>query len=318
MFRAVFLVLAGLLLAGSPAAAQTYPEKQITLLIPYAAGGPTDIVGRLIREELARSWNVPVIVDNRPGAGGNLGTGIAARAAADGYTLLLTVGSPFVQNPYLYPSLPFDPVKDFLPVTLLTTSPLILAVRPDLPVQNVAEFIALAKKGGLKYATGGNGTNPHLAAEMLKQMAGVDILNITYRGAAAGTMAVLSGEVDAFFDVPSVLTHVAAGKAKALAQTTARRSVVAPNLPTMQESGLPDFAVASWIALFVQRATPAPIVDKLQAEFVRIISQPAMKAKLLELGYEAVGSSRAQMAAYFEEERVRWEKIVKASGAKAD
>ncbi|HEX4944513.1 MAG TPA: tripartite tricarboxylate transporter substrate binding protein [Usitatibacteraceae bacterium] len=302
-------------------AAEPFPGKQIRFVVPYPAGGPLDTVARLLGQKVAASVGHPVLVDNVPGAGGNIGAGTVARAAPDGYTILMGAVATHAINPTLYPAIPYNAEKDFIAVTQVASTPNILVVNPAMKAKSVAEFIELAKSqpGKLNFGSGSTGSAGHLAGELFKSMAGVDMVHIPYKGAAAAMQDLVGGRVDLMFDnLASSLSQVKGGRIRALAVTTARRTPLAPELPTIAESGLPGFDINTWFGIFVPAGTPRPVVDRLHAEFTRALAAPDVREKMLNLGAEPIGSTPEAFAAYVKAEAARYAKIVKASGAKVD
>ena len=308
------------LVAGS-AFAQTWPSKPIKYVVPFAPGGSTDILGRTISEKLSVALGQPVVVDNKPGAGGGLGADFVAKAAPDGYTIMGGTISTHAINASLYSNLPYDPVKDFVAVTLLARVPNMLVVNPDVPAKTVAELIALMKANPGKYtfASAGNGTSQHLSGELFKSMAGVEMQHIPYKGSPPALQDVVGGQVTMTFDnITTAWPLAKAGKLRALAVTTAKRSPVAPDVPTLAESGLAGFEVGSWQGVFAPAGTPPEIVKRLNAEIVKILNMPDVKEKILALGAEPVGDTSEQFTAYVKTEVVKWSDVVKKSGAKVD
>lgn len=298
-----------------------FPSKQIRFVVPYPPGGPLDTVARLLGQKVGASIRHPVVVDNVPGAGGNIGAGVVARAAPDGYTLLMGAVATHAINPALYPSIPYNAEKDFIAVTQLAATPNVLVLNPGVQAGSVAEFIKLAKSqpGKLNFGSGSTGSAGHLAGELFKSLAGVDMAHIPYKGAAAAMQDLIGGRVDLMFDnLASSLAQVKAGRVKALAVTTAKRSMLAPDLPTIAESGLPGFDISTWFGIFVPAGTPRPVVERLHAEFTRALAAPDVREKMLNLGAEPVGSTPDEFAAYVGAEAAKYAKLVKASGAKVD
>ncbi len=313
-------VLAAALLPQA-AQAQQYPAKPIRFVVPYPAGGPLDTVARLLGQKVSESVKEPVVVDNKPGAGGNIGADAVAKSAPDGYTILMGAVATHAINPTLYTSIPYDAVKDFVPVTQVASTPNVLVVNPSVPVSNVREFIAYAKAnpGKLNFGSGSTGSAGHLAGELFKTMAGVDMVHVPYKGAAPAMTDLIGGQIQLMFDnFASSLAQVRAGKVKALAVTTAKRSVLAPDLPTIAESGLPGFDINTWFGIFVPAGTSREIVERLHAEFVKALSAPDIREKMMTLGAEPVGSTPEEFAAYIRAEAVKYARVIKASGAKAD
>ena len=312
-------------LATAPAAlaqgaAASYPSKPIHIVVTFSTGGAPDILARLIGERLNAAWGQPVIVDNKPGAGGNTGADSVAKAAPDGHTIVVgTVGTHSI-NGALYAKMPYDMVKDFAPVTLLATTPNMLVVNNEVPAKTLPEFIALGKKEGkMTFASSGSGTSIHVSGELFKTMTGIDMQHIPYKGRATAIPDLLGGRVTMMFDnMPSSLSLVREGKLRALGVTSARRSPAAPEIPTIAEQGLPGFEAVSWFALFAPANTPKPVVDKLQAEVRKIITSPEAGKRLADMGLEPVGSTPEELAAYQRDEIAKWAKVVKDSGARVE
>ena len=315
------IALAFVLAAGHAAHAQTYPSQPIKMIVPFTAGGTTDILARTIGQKLGESLHQPVIVENRPGAGGNIGADAVAKAKPDGYTILMgTIGTQAI-NASLYSKMPYDSARDFAPITLVAIVPNVLMVHPSVPAKNVAELVALAKAkpGQLNFASSSTGGSPHLSGEMFKQMTGVDIVHVPYKGSAPAITDLLGGQVTLMFDnLPSGLPHVKAGKLRALGVTSAKRSPAAPDIPTIAESGVPGYEVDSWFGILAPAGTPTEIVNKLNAEIVRILKLPDVNDRLAEQGAQAVGDTPQHFAEHIRKETAKWAKVVKASGAKAD
>ena len=315
------LLAACALAAGVAQSADRYPDRPIHFVVPYPAGGPLDTVARLTAQKVAADLGQPIVVENRPGAGGNIGAEYVARAAPDGYTLLLGAVATHAINPTLYAHIPYDAQRDFEPVTQLASTPNVLIVNPSLPVHNVREFVAYAKAhpGTLNFGSGSTGSAGHLAGELFKRMAGIDMTHVPYKGAAPAMTDLIAGQVQLMFDnLASALTQIKAGKVRALAVTTAKRTPLAPDLPTIAESGLPGFDINTWFGLFVPAKTPQPIVLRLHDEFVKALNAPDVREKMLALGAEPVGNTPAQFAAYIRSESEKYAKVIQASGAKVD
>ena len=310
-----------LCLAATLAFAQAYPNKPVRLVVPFPPGGTTDILARSVAQKLYEAWGQQVLIDNRPGAGGNIGTEIVAKAVPDGYTLLMgTVGTHAI-NSSLYSRLPFDPVKDFAPVTLVASVPNVLVVHPSLPAKSVKELIALikAKPGELTFASSGNGTSIHLAGELFKSMTGTTMLHIPYKGSAPALTDLLGGQTNMMFDnLPSSIQHIKSGKLRALAVTSSHRSSALPDVPTVAESGVPGFEASSWFGVLAPAGTPREIVNKINADIVKALSAPEIRERLSGQGAEPVGNTPEQFAAYIKAESAKWAKVVKESGAKVD
>ncbi|HSW07931.1 MAG TPA: tripartite tricarboxylate transporter substrate binding protein [Aquabacterium sp.] len=300
--------------------AASYPSRPIHIVVTFSTGGAPDILARLIGERLQASWGQSVIVDNKPGAGGNTGADAVAKSAPDGHTIVVgTVGTHSI-NGALYAKMPYDMVKDFAPITLLATTPNMLVVHNGVPAKTLPEFIALGKREGkMSFASSGSGTSIHVSGELFKTMTGIDMQHIPYKGRATAIPDVLGGRVTMMFDnMPSSLPLVREGKLRALGVTSAKRSAAAPDIPTIAEQGLPGFDAVSWFALFAPAGTPKPIVDKLQLEVKKILDAPDTAKRLAEAGLDAVGSTPDELAAYQRAEITKWAKVVKDSGAKAD
>lgn len=310
------------LLALTPLAAQaqTFPTKAITIIVPFSAGGTTDILARVLGQFISKDLGQPVIIDNRAGAGGNIGTQLVARAAPDGYTILMgTVGTHAI-NQSLYPKLAFDPIKDFAPLTRVALVPNLLVANPAQPFKTVKELTAYAKAnpGKVTFGSSGSGTSIHLSGELFKQMAGVDIQHVAYKGSAPAVNDLLGNHIAIMFDnMPSAISHVKAGKLRPLAVTTAQRSPALPDVPTIAEAGVPGYEATSWFGLLAPAKTPAPVVARLNASILKALADPDVKKKLLEQGAEPAGETPAQFAAFIASETVKWGKIVKQSGATA-
>jgi len=305
----------------SAQAAASYPNKPIKIIVPFPPGGATDILARATGFELQKAWGQPVIIENRPGAGGNSGADVVAKAAPDGYTLVMgTVGTHAI-NMSLYARMPYDAVKDFDPVVLVAGVPNLLVVHPSVPAKTVAELTALAKSqpGKLNVASSGNGTSIHLAAELYKQMAGVDITHVPYKGSSPAVADLLGGQVQLMFDnMPSSLPHAKAGKLRALAVTSLKRSPALPDVPTMDESGLKGFDATSWFGLLAPAGTPKDIIAKLNAASVKALATPEMRERLAAQGADPIGNSPEQFSVFIKAEIDKWAKIVRASGARVD
>jgi tripartite-type tricarboxylate transporter receptor subunit TctC len=319
----VAAALSAAMLAALPpgAAAQAYPNKPIRLIVPYPAGGGSDVMARAIAEKLATALAVQVVVDNRSGAGGNIAASAAAKAPADGYTLFFGAAGPLVVNPALYEKLPFDPVKDFMPIGLVGKMPLFLTVPVSLPVQSLKELIELAKAkpGQLNYASSGIGGTTHLAMEVLKSQTGAGITHVPYKGTAAGVADMLGGSIQAIFDAWATTgPHVQAGKLRFLAVSTAGRSALEPQLPTVAESGFPGFDLYVWYGLMAPAGTPPEVIAKLSSETAKVMAQADLKDRFASLGMEPMTSTPEQFAAHLRTETAKWAKIVRDSGARAE
>ena len=303
------------------ASAQGYPNRTIRLVVPFPAAGTTDILARAAAQKLTEAFGQSVVVDNRPGAAGNIGSDLVAKSAPDGYTLLMgTVGTHAI-NPSLYSKMPYDHVKDFVPVVLVAGVPNVLVVNPALPVNSVADLIKLAKDkpGQINFASSGSGTSIHLSGELFKTMAGVDITHVPYKGSSPALVDLIGGQVQIMFDnLPSALPQIKAGKLRAIAVTSLKRAPVLPDVPTISESGLPGFEASSWFGVLAPAGTPAPIVARINAEINKWLQSAEAREKLLSQGAEAAGGTPEQFAHHIRAESEKWAKVVKASGAKVD
>lgn len=308
-------------LAASVAFAQGYPSKPVRMVVPFPPGGTTDILARAVGQKLSEAWGQQVVIDNRPGAGGNIGTDIVAKAPADGYTLLMgTVGTHAI-NASLYAKLPFDPIKDFAPVALVASVPNVLVVNATIPATSVKELIALAKSkpGQLNFASSGNGTSIHLSGELFKSMTGTSILHIPYKGSSPALADLIGGQTNMMFDnLPSSMGHIKSGKLRALAVTSAKRSPALPDVPTIAEAGVAGYEASSWFGVLAPAGTPKEIVAKINADIVKALGVPEIKERLSSQGAEPVGNTPEQFAAYIGTELVKWAKVVKDSGAKIE
>ncbi|GKT14901.1 tripartite tricarboxylate transporter substrate binding protein [Acidovorax sp. SUPP2522] len=301
--------------------AQAFPNKPITIIVPFAAGGTTDILARVIGQGLSAELGQSVVVDNRAGAGGNIGGQMAARAPADGYTLFMgTVGTHAI-NAALYKKMPFDPVKDFAPLTRVANVPNLLVANPNQPYKTVQELIAYAKAnpGKVNFGSSGSGSSIHLSGELFKSMAKVDMQHVPYKGSAPAVTDLLGNQIGIMFDnMPSAIQHVRSGKLRPIAVTTAKRSPELPDVPTIAEAGVPGYEATSWFGMFAPAGTPAPIVAQLNKALVKVLSQPETKKKLADQGAEPVSETPEQFAAFIQSESAKWGKVVKESGASVD
>jgi len=320
--RLLTTVIAGLAAwaASGPAAAQAFPNKPIKIVVPYTPGGPTDIPARLVGQKLAELLGQPVVIDNKPGAGGNLGADAVAKSPADGYTLLLVTTGHAI-NPALYPKLAYDLTKDLVPVSQLTSSPMVVTVNPGLGVNSIKDLIALAKAkpGTLNFASAGNGASTHLAPELFSMMAGVKMNHIPYKGSAPALTDVMAGHAQVAFDfMTSAMPHVRSGKLKGLATTGAARSAAASDLPTVAEAGVPGFEVVGWNGVLAPAGTPPDVIAKLNAAIKEALAMPDVVERLTGPGANVVWNTPADFGAFVKAEVAKWDKVVKASGAKID
>ena len=299
---------------------QPYPTRPIRLVVSFAAGGGVDLVARLIGQKLSEAWSQQVVIDNRPGAGGNVSAELVAKSLPDGYTIYLSSASVVV-NASLYKTLPYDPLKDFAPVTLLVNAHNVLVSHPSLPAKNIRELIALAKKkpGQINYASTGSGSSGHLAMELFRSMAGIELTHIPYKVIGQTTADLLSGQVSLWFPtMPGVLQHIKGGRMTALGVSGSRRAPALPNVPTIAEAGVPGYDASTWYPLLAPAGTPTAIVDKMNAQLVAILASADVREKLQAQGIEPVGSTPVQLGAHLKSEMVKWEKVVRLSGAKVD
>ena len=305
--------------AAEPVAA--YPSKPVRLVVPFTPGGSTDILARAVGQKLSESWGQPVVVDNRPGAGGIIGMETVAKAAPDGYTLVMGHIGTLAANPALYKTLPYDPVKDFAPCTLIARVPNVLVVGPAVPSRSVAELIALAKAnpGKLDYGSGGNGSAAHLATEYFKLKAGVDLQHIPYKGTAPALQDLLGGQIALMMTgLPPVLPHVKAGRLRILGVASAQRLKMFPDIPTIAESGVRGFEATQWYGILAPAATPKDVVAKLNREFVKALTDPVVAAKLASEGADPAGGTPEQFATFIASEIELWGKVIRATGAKVE
>jgi tripartite-type tricarboxylate transporter receptor subunit TctC len=322
MLRAMLLLV---MLAAVPAThaatSDAYPNRPIRLLVGVPPGGANDFVARAIAQQLTEQLGQSVVVENRGGAGGNIAADFVAKSAPDGYTLFLSVIGTMAINPSLYPSMPFDSIKDFATISQLTSMPQVMLVHPSIPAKNLPEFIAYAKKNPdkISFASGGSGTATHLAAELFKTMAGVEMVHVPYKGNGPATVDLLSGRVTVMFDqIATALPSVRDGRLNAMGVSTAKRSPAAPDIPTIAEAGLPGYDVTTWHGLVAPAGTPRPIIDRLHDEVVKALNSPMVKERFAAAGIVPVSSTPEQFAAFTQAEVVRWRAVVKASGAKVE
>ena len=317
-FLATFIVTA--LLLPAAAVAQNYPSKPIRLIVPTAPGGGTDFSARFIGTKLSEAWGQTVVIDNRPGASGNIGVELAARAVPDGHTLVMPITS-FPVNPSLYPKLPFNTENDFAPIALVASAPLLLVVNPSVPAKSVGELITLtkARAGQLNYANSGSGTTAHLAGELFKRMAGVDIVSIAYKGGGPAIIDLIAGNVQIYFStIPAALQQVRAGKLRALAVTSTTRVAEIPDMPTVAEAGLPGFQVIGWFGLFAPAGTPSAVVQKLNTEIVKTLKSPETRERLSGHGLIPGGGTPQDLGKFLSEEIARWRKLIQEAGIRSN
>jgi tripartite-type tricarboxylate transporter receptor subunit TctC len=319
LFVALFAALAVLPATQTASAQSTYPNRPVKILVGFTPGTAPDLAARILADRFAEVWGSPFVVENVPGAGSNIATAQVAKATADGYTLLMGGNSSLVINPSLYETLPFDPVKDFVPISQVFVAANVLAVPPALPVKSVEDLVALAKAspGKLSYGHAGVGTSQHLAAELFKHMAHLEIASVPYRGTTALMPDLLAGRIAmSFANIVNVVPLARQGKLRALAITSIKRSALAPELPTMAESGYPGFEAVPWFGLIAPAGTPRDIIDKLHAETVKTLAMPEVRKKFDELGIEPVGNTPAEFAAVIRKEIPEWAKVIKDAGIK--
>jgi tripartite-type tricarboxylate transporter receptor subunit TctC len=300
--------------------AQPFPNKPMRIVVTFTTGGAPDIIARILGERMSTVWGQPVVIDNKPGSGGNIGADFVAKSPPDGHTIVVgTVGTHSI-NGALYPKMPYDMVKDFAPVSLVATTPNMLVINNEVPAKTLRELIDLGKKEGkMSFASSGSGTSIHVSGELFKSMTGIDMTHIPYKGRASAIPDLLGGRVTMMFDnMPSSLPLVREGKLRALGVTSQKRSPAAPEIPTIAEAGLPGFEAVSWFAVFAPSGTPKPVVDKLQTEISRILKMPDVAKRLNDIGLDPVGSTAEELAAYQRTEIIKWAKVVKDSGATAE
>ncbi len=305
----------------APAVSQGWPSRPIKLVVPFPPGSSPDYIARLVAEPLARALGQPVVIDNKPGAGGEIGTGAVARATPDGYTLLFTSQGPLVTAPMLKKGLNYDPSRDLAPVTLVATSPNVLVVEPKLGANTLADFVRIAKEknGQLNYGSVGIGSASHLAMEWFKTRAGIELVHVPYQGFPQVVGAILAGEVQAGFMVPSIaMGQIRAGKLKPLGVTTLGRSASLPDYPSLNEQGYADFEAISWQAVLAPAATPKAIVDRVASELIRIVKSDEVRGKMLSQYFSAAGTAPEALAGLMKSERERWAKVIKAAGVKPE
>ncbi|MES2186148.1 MAG: tripartite tricarboxylate transporter substrate binding protein [Pseudomonadota bacterium] len=308
-------------LASAPALAQDYPTKPIRLVVPFAPGGVTDTGARVVAEQLSQRLGQQVVVDNRPGASGNIGTQMVATAAPDGYTLLLGFDGTMVINPHVFASVPFDTVKDFAPVSKIGDAVLIIITHPSVPVKNLQELIAYSKAqpGGVSYGSAGTGSTPHLGGELLKQRTGANLVHVPYKGGGQAMSDLVGGTLPMLYTaVAGAYPFVQKGQARAIAVSSRQRLASLPDVPTVAESGVPGFEISSWIGVFAPAKTPKPVVDRLQQALHEVVLSPAVRERLASLGIEATGNTPAEFGRQVREDLERYEKIVKDAKVRVD
>ncbi|MBN8988984.1 MAG: tripartite tricarboxylate transporter substrate binding protein [Rhizobiales bacterium] len=316
--RRALLVVLGALLSGGGATAQDYPSRPVKIVVPFPAGGSNDIIARILAQKLGERTGQTFLIENRGGAGGNIGSDAVATSEADGYTLLLTAPPPLTINAALYKNLPYDPAKAFAPIALVASVPIVLAVHPAVEASNIMELIALAKAkpGTLNFGSSGNGSTNHLAGELLKSMTGINIVHLPYRGAAPAMNDLIAGHIPMMFDnIPAVLPQVQGKAIKAIAVAGAKRAAALPDVPTIAESGVPGFEASAWFGLVAPAKTPAPVLAKLESEVDAILKMPDVQKRFTELGAEPGSISGTAFGQFLAEETAKWTKIIQSSGA---
>jgi tripartite-type tricarboxylate transporter receptor subunit TctC len=306
--------------ATAPAFA-AYPDKPIRLIMPYPAGGSIDTAGRAVAQKLADTFGQQIVIDNRTGAGGIIGTETAAHAVPDGYTLVIGGTGTLALSPHLHRKLPYDPVRDFAPVTILIASPYVIVVHPSVPANSVKELVALAKArpGQINYASGGAGSAPHFASEMFNTAAGIKLNHVPYKGSTPGVIDLIGGQVQVMFTgIPSVLAYIKSNRVRALAVTGKTRTAALPDVPTVIESGVPGYVVSPWFGLLVPARTPQPVIATLHRETVKVLRSPALLERFATEGVDPVGDTPEHFAAYIKEEIVKWGKVVKDTGMRVE
>jgi tripartite-type tricarboxylate transporter receptor subunit TctC len=317
----IAVLAAGLTAPAPDARAQDYPSKPVRLIVPSPPGDGSDLMARAIGQKLAEAWGQQVVVDNRPGAGGRVGTELAAKAPADGYTWIMGNAGSHGINAAVYKSLPFDVERDFAPITQVMRSPNVLVVSPSLGVSNVSDFVALLKKnpGKYSYGSGGNGSSAHLSAELFKMMAGVDVVHVPYKGATPALTDVIAGQIAMFFgNLPPAMGHIQGGRVKALGVSTLKRTPMLPDVPTLDETGLKGFETVAWFGLLAPAGTPRPIVTRVQADVAKVLQAPDIRERLATLGGEPVGNTPEEFAAIIRGDVAKWKRVVEAAKISVD
>lgn len=325
--RVLFAILTCAILAATPARAaeraseaQNYPSRPIRLIDPYAPGGGSGLIARLVGAKLSETWGKQIIVDNRPGAAAAIGTEIAARSTPDGYTLCMGTSGSIAISPNMN-KVPYDPVKDLIPITQTSAQVMVVALHPSVPIHSVKELIAYAKAqpGKLIYASSGTGGSGHLAVELFQALAQVNMTHVPYKGSGPAVLALVAGEVQlGFNNILSVLPHVNSGRLKAIAVTSAKRAPAVPNLPTVAEAGVPGYEATSWNGIFAPAKTPRPIIDKIHAEVVKILNTPDVREKLIAAGSDPVGSTPEEFLVFVKSELARWGKVIRENNIRAE
>jgi tripartite-type tricarboxylate transporter receptor subunit TctC len=320
-FRRLATLAALILLIAPQAGAQSYPAKPVRFVVPFPPGGTTDILARLVGQKLSESWGQQFVIDNRPGAGGNIGADIVAKATPDGYTILM--GTPGTQaiNQYVYKTMPYDTAKDFAPVSMVALVANVIAVSPNMPAKTLPDLIAMAKAkpGSIDFGTPGNGTTGHLSTELLKSMAGIDLVHVPYKGSAFVLQDLMADRLQMMLDnLPSALQHIQSGAIRALAVTTEKRWFALPDVPTVAEAGVPGYEAASWFCVVAPAKTPPEIVARLSGEIDRLLKTADMRQRFRDVGAEPVGGKPEQLGATIASEMIKWKKVVEVSGARLE
>ena len=317
----IAVLIAAALFAGAAIAATAYPDRPVRLMLPFPPGGPSDIVGRMFAQKLGESFGQQVVIDNRGGAAGTIACEIATNAAPDGYTLLqATVGTMSI-NPGLYQKLPYEPLRDFAPISLLTETPYLLIVNPNVPAKSVKELVALARSqpGKMNFASGGVGTGNHFSGELFRMLAGIDVVHSPYKGSGVGMNDVLAGQVQMMFiNLLPAMPFVANGRLRGLGVTSAKRSIAAPDIPTIAESGFAGYQSTSWHGIVAPAKTPAPILRQLHAELAKITQQPDVKKRMAGQGTDVIGSTPEEFRKVIQTESVKWANVIKTAGIKPE
>lgn len=321
LFLAAGILFASIAAYAAQNTAGDYPNRPIRIIVTFPPGGPTDIIARVVGQKLAEAWGQPVVIDNRSGAGGNIGTDLAAKSAPDGYTLLLSNFGPMAISPFVYAKLPYDPVKDLTPITLAATAWFFVVTNPSSPLTSIKELIAQAKANPDKitFSSSGNASPSHLAGALFQSSAGVKLTHVPYKGGAPAVGAVIAGEVQmAIESPPPIVPQVKAGKLRALGAARATRSPLLPDVPTVSEAGLPGFEVGSWYGFHAPAGTPKLIIDKLHAEMVKAMKTPELREKFSNVGAETIANTPAEYGAFVQAELKKWSKVVRSTGVKID
>lgn len=323
LYRILRSILGALALAvvGNATFADNYPSRAIRFVVPYPPGGASDILARILAQKLSERMGQPVIVENHAGAGGNIGADFVAKAAPDGYTILMGNIGPNAMSPALYSKLPYDPIKDFAPITLVSSVPIILVAHPSFPASTVKELIDLAKAkpGQFNYASAGSGSSNHLAMELFKMLAGVNLVHVPYKGGTPAMTDLIAGQIQVAFDtVPVALPHVKSGRLKPIAMAGAKRTSLLPQVPTVAESGIPTYEASSWGGVMAPARTPRAIIDRLNTEINLTLGMPGVRERLAETGIELIGTTPEQFAAHLEREIAKWKRVVDQAGIKVE